>query len=72
VVALNEARYGVDAAVVRRTGIEVSMRVTLPLAEQECVREFLRGGKRGSAILNYADFMFGFKPNAAPDGSPHQ
>lgn len=72
VVALNEARYRVDAAVVRRTGVEVSMRVTLPLAEQERVRESLRGGTKGSAILNYADFMFGFRPSSAPNSSPDQ
>jgi hypothetical protein len=72
VVALNEARYGVDAAVVRRAGIEVSMRVTLPLAEQEHVREFLSQRKKGSAILNYANFVFGFEPNYAPDNSPDQ
>jgi hypothetical protein len=68
--ALNQARYGLDAAVVMRTGIKVSMKVTLPLVEQERVRDFLKGGKRGSAILNYADFAFGFKPSPAPDGSP--
>jgi hypothetical protein len=71
VVALNGARYGVDEAVVRRAGIEVSMRVTLPVAEQERVGEYFRGG-RGSAILNYADFVFGFIPGSAPESSPEQ
>lgn len=72
VVALNEARYGVDKAVVRRTGIEVSMRLVLPLAEEERVLEVLRGRKKGSAVLNYADFIFGFQPGFAPDSSPDQ
>jgi hypothetical protein len=72
VVALNASRYRVDATVVRRVGIEVSMRVTLPLAEQQHFRDFLEGDKKGSAILNYADFMFGFKPSSADDGSLDQ
>jgi hypothetical protein len=72
VVALNQARYGMDAAVVRQAGIEVSMRVTLPLAEQKRLREFLNGSTKGSAILNYADFVFGFKPGAAHGISPDQ
>jgi hypothetical protein len=72
VVALNAARYGVDAAVVRQPGIEVSMRVALPLAEQERVREFLESGRTGSAVLDYADFEFGFLPASASGGSPGQ
>jgi hypothetical protein len=48
VVALNAARYGVDAAVVTRAGIQASMRVTLRLAQdKERVREFLGCGRRG-------------------------
>jgi hypothetical protein len=72
VVALNAARYGVDAAVVRRTGIDVSMRVSLPLAKEERLSEFLASGQRGSAVLNYGDFVFGFKSSAIGDGSPDQ
>jgi hypothetical protein len=64
-VALNETRYGADTAVVKRTGIQVSMRVTLPLSEQERLSQFMKGGGKGSAILNYADFVFGFKVSSA-------
>ena len=72
VVALNAARYGVDAPVVRRRGIQVSMRVTLPLAEQERFREFTQGGMKGSAVLDYAGFQFGFMPAAADSNSSEQ
>jgi hypothetical protein len=65
VVALNEARYGADTAVVKQTGIQVSMKVTLPLAEQVRLSKFLKGSEKGSAILNYADFVFGFMPSSA-------
>jgi len=71
VVALNEARYGIDGAVVRQGGVEVSMRVTLPLAEQARIREFMSGDEKGSPILNYAKFVFGFgdaAPATSPDG----
>jgi len=71
VVALNAARYGVDAAVVRERSIVVSMRVALPLAEQRRFREFLESGTTGSATLNYANFEFGFMP-ATGGSSPDQ
>jgi hypothetical protein len=71
VVALNAARYGVDAAVVRQAGIQVSMRVTLPLAEQERLSELLESS-RGSVVMNYADFMFGFEPTDSTDDPPDQ
>jgi hypothetical protein len=47
------------------------MRVTLPVAEQERVSEFFRGGK-GSAIMDYADVVFGFKPSSALESLPEQ
>ena len=72
VVALNAARYGVGAAVVSLPGVQVSMRVTLPLAEQERVREFLGSGRMGSAVLDYAGFEFGFMPAPADGSSPGQ
>jgi hypothetical protein len=68
VVALNAARYGVEGAVVKWSGIEVSMRVTLTLVEQERLREFMDNKTRGSAILNYKDFVFGFRPSSDPGG----
>jgi hypothetical protein len=62
VVALNAARYGVERAVVRHGVIEVSMRITLPLAQQERISEFIARDKfaKGPVTLNYADFVFGF------------
>jgi len=66
---LNAVRYGVEATVVRQSGITVSMRVTLPLAEQQRLSEFLESGKNASAVLDYAGFEFGFMPSSAI-GSP--
>jgi hypothetical protein len=69
VVALNEARYGVQGAVVRPGSVEVSMRTTLAIGDQGRIREFMTGDedRKGSAVLNYADFTFGFvgDPSAA-------
>jgi hypothetical protein len=69
-VALNAARYGVDAAAARRRGLEVPVRVTLPLAGQERVREFPESGTMGSAVLNYAGLESGSAPSPAGGSSP--
>ena len=68
--ALNAARYGVDAAAARRRGLEAPVRVTLPLAGQERVREFLESGTMGSAVLNYAGLESGSAPSPAGGSSP--
>ena len=72
VVALNAVRYGIEAPVVRQSGITVSMRVTLPLAEQERLSAFLESSKKGSAVLNYASFLFGSEPRSSTGSSPDQ
>jgi len=65
IVALNGYRYGVDGPVVTRDSVEVSMRVTLPLAEQERILQQIRGARTGSPTLNYGSFVFGFRKNPA-------
>jgi hypothetical protein len=65
IVALNGYRYGVDGPVVTRDSVEVSMRVTLPLAEQERILQQIRGARTGSPTLNYGNFVFGFRKNSA-------
>lgn len=60
-VTLNGYRYSVDGAVTTNGGIAFSMRLNLAVAEQKRIQGWLRDGKRGSAILNYANFAFGFE-----------
>ena len=65
VVALNGYRYGVDLPEVRQDSVEVSMRVTLPLADQERILKQIRGNRKGSPTVNYANFVFGFDEASA-------
>ena len=47
VVALSGFRHGVDSAVVRPGGVVASIRVTLPLAEEEGILEQIRSNTKG-------------------------
>jgi hypothetical protein len=61
IVTLNGYRYGVDGPVVKRDSVEVSMRVTLRLAEQERILQQIHSTRTGSLTLDYGNFVFGFR-----------
>lgn len=70
IVALNGYRYGVDAPVVRQGGVQISMRVTLALAEQERILAQIRTTKTGSPTLSYRSFNFGFTSEPRANAHP--
>jgi len=71
-VALNGYRYRVDGAVVTSGGLEFSIRLNLAITEQERSRELMRGNKKGSPILNYTNFAFGFEADSATESAAGQ
>jgi hypothetical protein len=57
-----EGRRTVNPAVVRTGGIEVSMRITLPIHRPEFAN-FYKMPNTGTPVLDYSTFVFGFDPD---------
>jgi hypothetical protein len=70
IVALNGYRYGVNAPVIQQGGVQISMRVTLPLTEQESILAQIRTTRTGPPTLSYGSFTFGFNSEPRANALP--